>query len=111
MKAYIGNIVVEGTAPEISQLIKCSSSDQPKKLDMRKNSSYPNGVRPWKAGSKGHNKGWRKPGSRSSEAMKMIGLPETTTFADLKPGSAERKNYWRACEYLRGKVKTLNLIK
>ena len=29
MKAYIGNIVVEGTAPEISQLIKCSSSDQP----------------------------------------------------------------------------------
>lgn len=110
MKAYIGNIVVEGTVSEISQLIKCSSSDQPKKLDMRKNSSYPSGIRPWKAGCKGNNKGWRKASSRSSIAMKMIGFPETTTFADLKPGSIEQKNYWRACEYLRGNVKKFNPI-
>ena len=110
MKAYIGNIVVEGTVPEISQLIKCSSSDQPKKLDMRKNSSYPSGIRPWKSGCKGHNKGWRKASSRSSIAMKMIGFPETATFTDLKPGSIEQKNYWRACEYLRGNVKKFNPI-
>lgn len=111
MKAYIGSIMVEGTVSEISQFIAQRNTTSVVKLDMRKNSSYPNGVRPWKVGSKGHNKGWRKHGSRSSEAMKMIGLPETTTFADLKPGSIEQKNYWRACEYLRGKVKTLNLIK
>lgn len=106
MKISCNGIVIEGSVAEMKELgILGKKTVHIKTHDLRRNDSYPSGKRPWTAG--------RKPdrNSRSAKAMCLIGMPEGSVFSDLKPGSKEQKNYWRATEFLRGNASKLNLIK